>query len=70
MSLGSAIAIGIVFSPAFAHAYLGLGPLVPILASSVLWVFGLFISGFAIFYTIIKKIFKKKSNKTNQEKKQ
>jgi len=46
-----------------AYAYLGIGPLIPIVASSVLWLFGIIVSIIAIFFTFFKGIFFKKKNK-------
>ena len=51
-----------IFVPS-AYAYLGLGPLIPVVASSVLWLFGIIVSIIAVFFTFFKGIFFKKKNK-------
>lgn len=50
-----------------AHAYLGLGALLPLLGSSVLFVFGLIVSILGIFFYPIIKLLKNKSNKKNKK---
>jgi len=50
------------------YAYLGLGPLIPVLASSFLWLFGIIISILAIFFTFFKGFITKKNKKTTDNK--
>lgn len=60
----------ILFFSSSAHAYLGLGALLPLLGSSVLFVFGLVVSILGvIFYPIIKLLNNKKNKSYKKNKK-
>ena len=50
----------ILFSNSVAHAYIGLGPLIPILGNIIVWVFVALVSIFGFIVYPIKKILDKK----------
>ena len=59
----------IFFSNSVAQAYIGLGPLIPILGNIIVWIFVALVSIFGFIVYPIKKILDKAKNKKKSQKK-
>ena len=57
-----------VFSSTISYAYIGLGPLIPILGNIIIWIFVVLLSVFGFIVYPIKKILDKIKNKKKNQK--
>ena len=62
------ISFFIFFFNNFSHAYIGLGPLIPILGNIIVWVFVVLVTIFGFIVYPIKKILDKTKNKKKSQK--